>query len=84
MQPTIETKSIKILAFGIVAEKIGKGDFFCTGISDIDTLRQWLANEFPQLKGIKFSIAVNRKLAHENCKFDNNSEIALLPPFSGG
>ncbi|MBS1949105.1 MAG: MoaD/ThiS family protein [Bacteroidetes bacterium] len=84
MQQSAETKDIKIIAFGIIAEKIGGRELVCNGISDTGALRQWLANKYPGLNGLKFSIAVNRKLVHENCTFDNESEIALLPPFSGG
>jgi len=75
---------MKILAFGIVAEKTGAKEFACEDIPDSDSLYLWLRNTYPELRKIKFSIAINRKLAQVNTKIDDGSEVALLPPFSGG
>jgi molybdopterin converting factor small subunit len=36
------------------------------------------------LQSVKFSVAVNKQLAHAQSTLQNGSEIALLPPFSGG
>ncbi len=82
----METKEQKITvkAFGMIAEKFGSGQIELTGISTIEELRKALFDQFPELKNMKFSIAINKQLASGNASIPDGSEIALLPPFSGG
>ncbi len=82
----METKEqkISIRAFGMIAEKIGSGQIQLTGISTVEELRESLFEQFPGLKNMKFSIAINKQLASGNSLIPADSEIALLPPFSGG
>lgn len=82
----METKEqiVSIRAFGMIAEKIGSGQIQLTGISSVDELRDSLFEKFPDLKNMKFSIAINKQLASGNAPIPADSEIALLPPFSGG
>ena len=82
----METKEqkISVRAFGMIAEKIGAGQIQLTGISTVEELRKLLFEQFPDLKNMKFSIAINKQLASGNAPIPTNSEIALLPPFSGG
>ena len=82
----METKEqiISVRAFGMIAEKIGSGQIQLTGISTVEQLRESLFEKFPDLKNMKFSIAINKQLASGNAPIPVNSEIALLPPFSGG
>lgn len=77
-------KTIKVRAFGMIAEKIGSGQIELSEISSIEDLRTFLFGKFPDLKNMKFSIAVNKQLASGNMLIPDGSEIALLPPFSGG
>jgi molybdopterin synthase sulfur carrier subunit len=39
---------------------------------------------YPSIKDAKFVISVDKKITVENTAIDTTSEIALLPPFSGG
>lgn len=82
----METKEqkISVRAFGMIAEKIGSGQIQVTGISSVDELRESLFEQFPALKNMKFSIAINKQLATGNAPISVDSEIALMPPFSGG
>lgn len=82
----METKEqkISVRAFGMVAEKIGSGQIQLTGISTVEELRESLFEKFPDLKNMKFSIAINKQLVSVNALIPADSEIALLPPFSGG
>ncbi|MFV0375966.1 MAG: MoaD/ThiS family protein [Mangrovibacterium sp.] len=80
----MEKKSLKIKLFGIVAEKTGTNNFTISFTDDTDKLYSLLLKEYPQLEGIKFVFAVNRKIVHQNTLLSTNDEIALLPPFSGG
>lgn len=82
----METKEQKITvrAFGMIAEKIGSEQIQLSGISTIEDLQTTLFDQFPDLKNMKFSIAVNKQLVSGNQTIPEGSEIALLPPFSGG
>ena len=51
---------------------------------DTDSLVNSLNKTYPALANTKYVIAVNKKIINQNTTLDNNSEIALLPPFSGG
>ncbi len=75
---------ITVRAFGMIAEKIGSGQIQLLGISSIEELRNSLFNQFPDLQNMKFSIAINKQLASGDAPIPEGSEIALLPPFSGG
>lgn len=77
-------KKISIRTFGMIAEKIGSGQIQLSGISSVDELRESLFEQFPDLKNMKFSIAINKQLVSGNAPIPIDSEIALLPPFSGG
>lgn len=73
---------IKIIAFGRIAEITGK-ELMLTA-SDTDTLKQQLAGKFPQLSGMKYAVAVNKKITEGNTELNTNDTVALMPPYSGG
>ncbi len=75
---------MKILAFGKIAEILQQDEIELSGSSDTLALREQLEAEFPALKGLDFKMAVNKKIASEKTNLDQATEIALLPPFSGG
>ena len=75
---------IKIKAFGMVAEQLPSSEFHLDNIANTDQLLGFLYQQYPNLKDIKFSIAVDRKQVHDNVLLSPQSEVALLPPFSGG
>jgi molybdopterin converting factor small subunit len=47
-------------------------------------LREQLENQFPGLRGMTYQIAVDKKIAATDTPIPPQSEVALLPPFSGG
>jgi len=73
---------IKIIAFGRIAEITGK-ELMLTA-SDTDTLKQQLAGKFPQLSGMNYAVAVNKKMTEGNTELNTNDTVALMPPYSGG
>lgn len=75
---------LKIKAFGMVAEKLPSNELFLENITNTDQLLGYLYQQYPGLKGIKFTIAVDRKQVHDYVLLSPDSEVALLPPFSGG
>ena len=76
--------SIQIKFFGPLAEVIGKTQLEIHGISDTDSLKQKMMNDFPDLKKYQFIIAVSKKLTKENINLQPGDEVAFLPPFAGG
>jgi molybdopterin converting factor small subunit len=75
---------ITVKMFGMVAEKAGCSTLELSFEGDTDQLEAWLHSNYPQLKGIKYALAVNKKIIHDNTLLKYDDEIALLPPFSGG
>lgn len=75
---------IKVLAFGMVAEKMQTATLELEGIPNTDVLKGYLYQQFPQLEDIRFCISVDRQVVTGNHAIPADAEIALLPPFSGG
>jgi molybdopterin synthase sulfur carrier subunit len=75
---------ITVRMFGIVAEKTGCSVLDLSFEGDTVQLEAWLQINYPQLKGIKYALAVNKKIIHTTTLLKHDDEIALLPPFSGG
>jgi molybdopterin converting factor small subunit len=79
-------KKISILAFGMVAEKMGRRAWALETdrAGSVGELRAYLEAEVPSLCGLPFSVAVNRETAPDDAPIPDGAEVALLPPFSGG
>ncbi len=75
---------IKIITFGVITDKINEKEFVVEGINDTDSLMIYLIKQYPSLIDAKMSIAVNKNIIEQNTALSENSEVALLPPFSGG
>jgi molybdopterin synthase sulfur carrier subunit len=74
--------TIKIIAFGQIAEITGK-EFFVDA-NDMDNLKFVLNIQFPALAEKKYAVAVNKKLVSDNVILTENDTVALMPPYSGG
>lgn len=74
----------KILLFGQLKEKL-KADYLeIESAGDSDILLDKLKDEFPILGDLSFRVAVDKNLISEKVTLSEGSEVALLPPFSGG
>lgn len=76
--------SFKVIAFGMIAEKLRTKELFLDGISSTDVLIGYLHQQYPDLQHLKFAIAVNKKQVSGDTPIPVGAEVALLPPFSGG
>ncbi|GAA0878191.1 hypothetical protein GCM10009119_11590 [Algoriphagus jejuensis] len=76
--------TIHIKAFGLIAEKLGTADLEMAYSADSGLLLEDLLSKFPDLRSLKFSLAINKKLISGTQVIPEGAEIALLPPFSGG
>jgi molybdopterin synthase sulfur carrier subunit len=75
---------IKILFFGQLSEIINASELELLAINNTDELNKKLFDLYPKLEDMKFSLAINKKIIHENTPLNNEDIVALLPPFSGG
>lgn len=75
---------IKVIAFGYIADILGKNPLELEDISDTDMLKSKLYAEYPDLKRREYKIAVNQQIISKDISLDENSEVVLLPPFAGG
>jgi len=80
----LKNMEINILAFGQIADITGKPAWKISGVKNTDELNSKLAELFPGLTGIKYSIAVNKLVIQNNTALNPDDTVALLPPFSGG
>lgn len=75
--------SIKIILFGKLADIAGNS-VAVDGVADTDSLVNALHKQYPAIASAKYLIAVDKQVIKENTSLNNNSIVALLPPFSGG
>ena len=75
---------IKLLVFGQISDLIGKTELEFSNAKNTEELKVELVKKYPEIKGIPFAIAVNKKLIKDNTTFVGNETVALLPAFSGG
>lgn len=72
------------MVFGQLADLAGTSLLTVSNVVDTDQLSQKLHADYPFLKEKKFLIAVNQKIITGITELDERSQVALLPPFSGG
>lgn len=77
-----------IKLFGITREIIGSSKL-CVEVSDtihtVGDLKMWLSQRYPSLNNLtSLAVAVNNEYAADSIFISNNSEVALIPPVSGG
>jgi molybdopterin synthase sulfur carrier subunit len=77
-----------ILLFGITREIIGKQKLTIPETEPIHTvaeLKSWLSGQYPALKQLSsLAVAVDSAYAENEDALTVNSEVALIPPVSGG
>ena len=74
----------KIILFGQLTDITGNDTIAMNNISDTDSVVTELNKLYPAMIGVKYIIAVDKKVIQENTVIQETSTIALLPPFSGG
>lgn len=78
---------VQIKLFGIAAESAGQRtiELEVSDQCDLFELKRKLQDKFPTLESIvPYSVAVNRAYAKQNISINQNDELALIPPVSGG
>ena len=75
---------MNIRIFGPLEDITGSAMLNLEQVHDTDQLREKLHREFPELQNRKFVIAVDNRIVQHTMALQEKSEVALLPPFSGG
>ena len=73
-----------IKIFGQLNDIVGSNSIILEDAASTDELIQKLQTKYPALKNSKYKIAVNRNIIQTNTALQQDAEVALLPPFSGG
>ena len=73
-----------IKIFGQLNDIIGSNSIQVERAADTNELLRQLQLYYPALENSKYTIAVNRNIIQSNTALQQDAEIALLPPFSGG
>ncbi len=74
--------AIKVIAFGQIAEITGSE--VSVDATDTAELKARLDVQFPALENKKYAVAVNKKIVAGTVTLNENDEVALMPPYSGG
>jgi len=75
---------MNIRIFGPLEDITGSPSVALDGVRDTSELWEKLLEAYPALRDRKFVIAVNNRIVKEALDLNDRSEVALLPPFSGG
>ena len=75
---------IQVMIFGQLTDIVNSHELTLTGISDTNSLVSELNNRYPLLAGSRYVMAVNKQTITSNTVLNDDSIVALLPPFSGG
>ena len=75
--------AVEIIIFGQLADIAGSS-LSMENVADTNALVSGLHKLYPALADVKYLIAVNKSVVNENTVLNENSVVALLPPFSGG
>lgn len=75
---------VRIQLFGVIAELLGNDEMSMTGVKDIESLKQNLAELNQKVKETPYSTAINETIIHENQVLSNGDVVAIIPMFEGG
>lgn len=79
---------MKLLFFGITKDIVGKSKIEGFKLNDgntVEDLLRHLKGEYPRLGEISsLAVGVNEEYAKIDTKLNENDEVALIPPVSGG
>ena len=78
---------MKLTFFGRLRDAVGAGELDCsvpTTIEDSESLRVWIASDYPALLDATVRIALDDVLTTGPTAIAGVSEVAFLPPVSGG
>lgn len=75
---------MKITLFGQLTDIAGTSSLVVETVVDTDALVQAVNRQYPAMAGARYKIAVDKKAVNGNTPINESSDLAFLPPFSGG
>lgn len=79
---------MEILLFGIIREIVGKPRLSIPPqdqVHSVKMLKSWITERYPAVRGLpSIAIAVDYEFATDTDPLNSESEIAVIPPVSGG
>ncbi|WP_209328790.1 molybdopterin converting factor subunit 1 [Lunatimonas salinarum] len=79
---------MRVKLFGIAREIVGSAELSLPEeieVKDVKEFKEWLFKNYPKFSHLKsLAVAVNQEYAEDHELLDQNAEIALIPPVSGG
>ncbi len=75
---------LHIKLFGMLQEKIAAEIELNEPVLNVSELRAVLEKKYIYMNGINYLVAIDRNIASNETLITPDSEIAILPPFSGG
>lgn len=75
---------VSVLFFGQLTDITGCSQIILPDVQDTEALEEILLERYPTLREASYVITANRKIVRERAIITGNTEVALLPPFSGG
>ena len=79
---------VRVKLFAVAAERVGRDQIVVDVDSpaDVGALKQAMCRQFPQLEPLaaQLLVAVDRQYADDAHAISPQSEVALIPPVSGG
>ena len=78
---------VNILLFGITKDLVGKQhlQLELPGKVTVSDFKKFMHEKYPELIELNsLAIAVNSEYANDACIIQENDEVALIPPVSGG
>lgn len=74
----------RIKVFGLLVDLLGANEIEIDAVQSTDELIVMLHSNYPSLQSKKYFIAIDKKMANTSIQLQPSSEIAIMPPFSGG
>ncbi|MBL7700385.1 MAG: MoaD/ThiS family protein [Chitinophagaceae bacterium] len=75
---------VKVLIFGQLKDITQSASFEVTDVNDTNEIIERMNNVYPELKKMKYLVAVEKEIIQGNTILRDNFTVALLPPYSGG
>lgn len=68
----------------MIADVTATREWIMEGVSTTNEVKEKLETLYPDLRRMRYLIAVDNKIANTDTPLTAQAEVALLPPFSGG
>ncbi|WP_299435523.1 molybdopterin converting factor subunit 1 [uncultured Maribacter sp.] len=79
---------MNVLFFGIARDIVGTSELLISDLVNkptVNDLKEYLMARYSEFSKLtSFAVAVNNEYAKDNVPLDQNDEIAIIPPVSGG